>query len=101
MSLDGEAFNAAGLKTVLVERLAANPKLIVIIQTAAATPYHDFTAALDLVKQADAAAARDERRKADRLLGQIKQIGKDFDKYRRQEGKGGYTLSGCYLFEIR
>lgn len=54
-----------------------------------------------LVKQADTAAARDERRKADRLLAQIKEIGKEFDKYRRQQGEGGYTLSGCYLYEIR
>jgi len=54
-----------------------------------------------MVKQADAAAARRERQRADELIRKIKQIGQEFNRYLRNQGKKGYTLDGCYLFEIR
>ncbi|MFQ5807730.1 MAG: hypothetical protein ACE5I3_14890 [Phycisphaerae bacterium] len=54
-----------------------------------------------LIKQRDAAAARRQKERADRLMRRIKQIGRQFNKDLLKQGEKGYTFSECYLFEIR
>jgi len=54
-----------------------------------------------LVDQPDAAAARRERTRADRLLSRIKELGKQFNQDMQREGRGGYTFSGCKLWEFK
>jgi hypothetical protein len=54
-----------------------------------------------LIKQRDAAAARRERERADRLMRRIKDLGQQYNKELLNQGERGYTFSDCYLFEIR
>ena len=54
-----------------------------------------------LTRQADAAAARAEQERANRLLNRIKQLGQRYNRELLNQGKKGYTFSECYLHCIR
>jgi hypothetical protein len=54
-----------------------------------------------LVNQTNAAAARNERDRADRLLERIRQLGQQYNKDLLKQGKKGYAFSQCYLYLIR
>ena len=54
-----------------------------------------------LTRQADKAAARAERQRAEKLMQRIKQIGRELAKEWAAQGRPGYTLDGCYLYEIK
>jgi hypothetical protein len=53
------------------------------------------------LNQPDAAAAREERRRAERLLERVRQLGQEYSKQLAQQGRKGYTFADCYLFEVR
>ncbi len=50
-----------------------------------------------LVNQANTAAGRTERERADRLLERIKQLGQRYNRELLNQGEKGYTFSECYL----
>lgn len=50
-----------------------------------------------LIDQDNAAAARTERERAERLLKRIKQLGQRYNRELLKQGKNGYTFSECYL----
>jgi hypothetical protein len=54
-----------------------------------------------LINQTDAAAGRNERARADRLLERIRQLGQQYNKDLLKQGKKGYAFSQCYLYLIR
>ncbi len=54
-----------------------------------------------LTRQADKAAARAERQRADKLMRRIRQLGRELAKQWAAQGRPGYTLDGCYLYEIK
>ena len=54
-----------------------------------------------LVNQTNAAAARNERDRADRLLERIRQLGQQYNKDLLKQGQKGYTFSQCYLYLIK
>ena len=54
-----------------------------------------------LVSQEDAVAARRERQRAEQFMQRIRTLGQQYGKKLAQEGKPGYTFSGCKLFEAR
>lgn len=54
-----------------------------------------------LVDQRDKAAAERERRRLGTWLQQIKELGRQYDKMLREQGKPSYTFSECYPTVIR